>query len=270
LTANNIASIGRWVRSTGRQRAPNSSVVPPPFAEAASNQLGERPRKALTVEDLRLLDQYRREFRPDYDAVVMSIKSTLGLDASGRPAKSTSAILDKLKRRSARLSQMQDIAGCRVIVANILAQDAVVNRLTAMFPSVTVDRRERPSHGYRAVHVVARLTKRPIEIQVRTSLQQLWAELSEKASDAFGIGVKYGDGPMSIREVLDGTSELLAKFEAAEPLVEEFRGKLVGLRSDKEASVLELSTDLQSSLLNVRTDIEANLLKLIAVFKDRR
>jgi putative GTP pyrophosphokinase len=260
-----------FVGLSPRHRAIKSTAMssaPKPLSTAAVDQLGERLRKVLTVEDLRLLDQYRREFRPEYDAVIKSMKETLGLDASGRPAKS--AILDKLKRGSMRLSQMQDIAGCRVIVENILAQDAVVNRLAALFPTVTVDRRERPSHGYRAVHVITRPTKRPIEIQVRTRLQQLWAELSEKAADKFGIEVKYGGGPIPIRDVLDGRSELLAKFEALEPTVVELRGKLVGLHPDIEARAFELLADIEASQLRMRHEIEANMLELLAVFKDRR
>ena len=97
------------------------------FSTAAIDQLGERLRQAITVEDLRLLDQYRREFGADYAVVVASVRDALALDTSGRPAKSTTAIVEKLKRGSMRLSQMQDIAGCRIIVDDILVQDAVVS-----------------------------------------------------------------------------------------------------------------------------------------------
>ena len=184
------------------------------LSTAAVDQLGERLRKALTVEDLRLLDQYRREFGADYAVVVASVKDALALDASGRPAKSTTAIVEKLKRGSMRLSQMQDIGGCRIIVADTLVQNAVVSRLATMFPSTTImDRRDRPSHGYRAVHIIVRPKKRPIEIQVRTALQHLWAELSEKTADTFGIEIKYGGGRKTFREALDGASQTVANFE---------------------------------------------------------
>jgi putative GTP pyrophosphokinase len=66
---------------------------------------------------------------------------------TGRPAKSTNAIRDKLRRASIRLSQMQDIAGCRLIVEDRRRQDALVAQLTRLFPgSTVVDRREKPSH----------------------------------------------------------------------------------------------------------------------------
>ena len=99
------------------------TIATEPLSSAAVDQLGERLRKLLTVEDLRLLDQYRREFGSDYATVVASVRDALGLEASGRPAKSTTAIVEKLNRGSMRLSQMQDIAGCRVIVADTLEQD---------------------------------------------------------------------------------------------------------------------------------------------------
>ncbi len=218
-----------------------------PLSTAAVDQLGERLRKGLTVDDLRRLDQYRREFRPEYDKVVASIRNVLELEASGRPAKSTSAILDKLKRSSMRLSQMQYIAGVRVIVADTLAQDAVVKRLMERFPSTAVDRRGKPSHGYRAVHVVVRPAKLAIEVQVRTVLQQLWAEYSEKAADAFGLEVKYGGGHGAIRTTLDQTSELVARFERLEPRKDELGEQLSALRRDVETNLLKLLAIMKES-----------------------
>ena len=209
------------------------------FSTAAVDQLGERLRKTLTVEDLRLLDKYRREFGEDYAVVVASVRNSLALDASGRPAKSTTAIVEKLKRGSMRLSQMQDIAGCRIIVDDTLVQDAVVSRLATMFPSTTMDRRDRPSHGYRAVHIIVRPKKRPVEIQVRTVLQHRWAELSEKAADNFGIDIKYGGGHKTVREVLDRASETVASFERLEMTREETGNHVAMLRNRFESNLLE-------------------------------
>jgi hypothetical protein len=181
---------------------------PARLSTAAIDQLGERLRIELTADDLQLLDRYRREFRPDYDTVVEALRTTLALEPSGRPAKSTTAIIDKLRRGSMRLSQMQDIAGCRLIVADMRAQDSVVGSIAQAFPATVIDRRQKPSHGYRAVHIIARPGTRPIEIQVRTAMQHLWAECSEKAADRFGIEVKYGGGDLAIRKALDPISAM--------------------------------------------------------------
>ena len=72
-----------------------------------------------------------------------------------------------------------------------------------------------PSHGYRAVHVIIRICGRPMEIQVRTRLQHMWSELSEKLADVFDPAVKYGGGPELIRDLLAGSSQLVAKAESA-------------------------------------------------------
>ena len=71
------------------------------------DRLGERLRQAITAQDLTLLDSYRRGFRAAYDAVVDRIRTELGLQASGRPAKSTSAIVDKRRRGTMRIAQLK-------------------------------------------------------------------------------------------------------------------------------------------------------------------
>lgn len=57
----------------------------------------------------------------------------LGLEPSGR-IKTPISILEKLKRGSIRLSKLQDLAGCRVIVKDIAEQDLIVDRLKGTFP----------------------------------------------------------------------------------------------------------------------------------------
>jgi putative GTP pyrophosphokinase len=112
-----------------------------------------------------------------------------------------------------RLTQIQDIAGCRILVPDITTQNQLIATLEGMFAVVIVDRRAKPSHGYRAVHVVVQDTEFPVEVQLRTDLQHVWAELSEKLADAFGMDTKYGGGPASIRTTLDSFSEFIADFE---------------------------------------------------------
>jgi putative GTP pyrophosphokinase len=177
------------------------------------DRLGERLRSGLNAADLTLLDQHRQHFAGAYDTVVSRIRSELGLEVSGRPAKSTTAIVDKLRRSSMRLTQMQDIAGCRTIVADIDKQDQLAAALGSMFDVTVFDRRAKPSHGYRALHLIVRDAEFPVEIQIRTELQHSWAELSEKIADRVGIQVKYGGGSVVIQEVLAGLSALVATFE---------------------------------------------------------
>jgi putative GTP pyrophosphokinase len=114
-----------------------------------------------------------------------------------------------------RFTQMQDIAGCRIVVPDVPAQGRLTATLEQMFDASVVDRRSKPSHGYRAVHLIVRsASDLPVEVQLRTDLQHVWAELSEKLADAFGIEVKYGGGPADIRRTLDDFTALIASFEA--------------------------------------------------------
>jgi putative GTP pyrophosphokinase len=188
------------------------------FSKTQIDRLGDRLRKGETSEaDLRLLDEYRRSFGPTYESVIGTIRGRLQLDPTGRPAKSTSSIIDKLHRESIRLSQIQDIAGCRIVVADSLEQDRVVPSLSDVFPGATiVDRRVSPSFGYRAVHVIANMSGRLIEIQVRSSFQHFWADLSEKLSDVFDPTIKYGGGSQKTRELLTRLSSTGLNLEEAE------------------------------------------------------
>ena len=220
------------------------------------DRLGERLKKGnISDDDLRLLDAYRRSFSEAYEFVVGAVRKELGLEPTGRPAKSTTSISDKLRRESIRLTQIQDIAGCRLVVANIAEQDAVVNSLKNLFEDTTViDRREKPSHGYRAVHVIVSHLGRLIEVQVRSSLQHLWAELSEKYSDVEGAEIKYGGGDKTIQEYLTRTSLLVAKQELIET---EFADTIARLSSqdnltdDKKQEIV----NIQKMMSSVRQDL---------------
>jgi putative GTP pyrophosphokinase len=194
---------------------------PPLTAKISKTQidrLGDRIREAsLTDIDLRLLDDYRRSFGEAYEFVVRTIRDQLQLEPTGRPAKSTSSIIEKLLRESIRLSQIQDIAGCRVIVTDVVEQERVVASLRTAFPGASIiDRRVNPSFGYKAVHVITTKFGKLVEIQVRTALQHLWAELSEKLSDVFDPSIKYGGGSNEIRNILALRSKILVEIEEIE------------------------------------------------------
>ena len=181
------------------------------------DRLGERLKGGSHTEsDLRLLDDYRRSFGEAYEAVVQTIRQH-GEFPTGRLAKSTLSIAEKLRRESIRLSQMQDIAGCRVVVADVVQQELFVASLRTIFPGAAViDRRDKPSYGYRAVHIIVEVSGKPVEIQVRTALQHLWAELSEKSSDVLDPTIKYGGGTAEWRTILTRSSVVVAAYEEFE------------------------------------------------------
>jgi ppGpp synthetase/RelA/SpoT-type nucleotidyltranferase len=99
----------------------------------------------------------------------------------------------------------------------VAVQNQVVERLKSALPNaVVVDRRKQPSYGYRAVHIIATARNKPIEIQIRTELQHLWAQLSEKLSDVRDAAIKYGGGDSDAQNVLSSLSRAFASLEERE------------------------------------------------------
>ena len=79
------------------------------------DRLGDRLRSSPHTEaDLRRLEEYRGSFRSAYESVLQELRQR-GLAPTGRFPKTTPSIEQKLRRESIRLSQMQDIAGCRIM-----------------------------------------------------------------------------------------------------------------------------------------------------------
>ncbi len=215
------------------------------------DRLGIRLRESVSPDDLRLLDSYRLSFASAYEEILQAIKATTGIDASGRPAKSTTAIVDKLSRESIRLSQMQDIAGCRIVVADMERQNTLAAKLSVLFINAVIsDRREKSSHGYRAIYIIVHHADRVVEIQIRTQLQHLWAEHSEKLADKFGIAVKYGGGPEDIRQQLEALSKGIG-------FVEHLEANAVNTNPDVGRMILDnLKTDVQTALVDLLKTVE--------------
>jgi hypothetical protein len=100
------------------------------------------------------------------------------------------------------LARVQDLAGIRIVGAlRFDEQDQLAAEIVRRFPAdlraaKIVDRRANPSHGYRAVHVIVCLDGVTIEVQVRTLLQHVWADLMERLADRLGRQIRYGEPPV--------------------------------------------------------------------------
>src|SRR5689334_9395580 len=102
------------------------------WSKTQIDQLGSRIRSsAVTPEDLELLDKYRLEFASACLHVTKLLEQHFPR-VTARSAKSTRSIVEKLQRESIRLSQMQDVAGCRVIVDGIESQDDAVRLIATL------------------------------------------------------------------------------------------------------------------------------------------
>lgn len=153
------------------------------------------------------------------------------------------------RQEAMNLSRMQDIAGCRIVVEGIREQDRVVKLLLAALVRARVaDRRKKPSHGYRAVHVIATAQGKAVEIQVRTKLQDLWAQLSEAMADRIDLRIKYGGGDPGIQHELSLHSGSVADLESGEAELQ---------RGGTGSELDERKAELQQSLLKLIATIEA-------------
>jgi putative GTP pyrophosphokinase len=203
-------------------------------------------RGSPSTSDLRLLDEYRKSFGPAHEVVIAEVRQGLVVEVAGRPAKSTVSLVEKLRRETIRLSQIQDVAGCRAIVSGPTEQELLVTRLRQIFPEATVvDRRSSPSHGYRAVHVIPEISNKAVEIQVRTELQHLWAELSEKLSDVLDPAIKYGGGPENIRSMLSVVSKAVEENEGIQQRIAALAERIEALDTEHAAAYAEEKAGLE-------------------------
>lgn len=154
------------------------------------------------------------------------------LHITHRP-KTTQTIIEKLRRHGdMSLPRMQDLAGIRIVGSFTFAdQDRLSEEIARRFPPdprvpKIVDRRINPSYGYRAVHVIVSLDGVTIEIQVRTLMEHVWADLTERLADRLGRQMRYGQPPtpppgmsqeqaQSLVDVMMATSENWAANEPA-------------------------------------------------------
>jgi hypothetical protein len=177
------------------------------------NKLGDRlaSPEPISDDDYAMLGQVAEFYQAVLDKVEEKLQG-LGYQATTR-VKTTGTLIDKLRRPPhLKLKSIRDVAGARIVIdGGRWEQDRVVARIMEAFMDCPkapelIDRRATPSHGYRAVHVVVYEDGTPVEIQVRTKLQDTWAQVTEKLGDTWGRGLRYGLGPDNPDWLAAGTS----------------------------------------------------------------
>jgi ppGpp synthetase/RelA/SpoT-type nucleotidyltranferase len=187
-----------------------------------------------TERDLEELESFRSSFTSASQAIQEMITS-LGYVSTGR-RKTPPAIIKKLQRPNPpRLSTMQDIAGLRIVVDDIPAQDAAVAALRGLVACELQDRRAEPKHGYRAVHLIYNVGGSAVELQVRTVWQQRFAEVVEKLAEV-DPEIKYGGG-------LERHKNMVAAFSRSVVLLEG-----PGFKSETSGNALRASLELLSGV----------------------
>jgi len=151
-------------------------------------KLGKRIRDNLeTPEDNELLINYRTLFEEPLVELNKRLTETINVAdfkyvIAGR-LKRIKSIKRKLRRPSSHnmdLSRMSDIAATRIIVDSTPSQQAVFDRVVEYFEIDKIKDKRNGNENYRAIHIYIRDEKdNIIELQIRTLLQQLWADESE-------------------------------------------------------------------------------------------
>lgn len=212
--------------------------MPLPVTKGQLNRLGDRliASEAIDPADLEELALALAAYQEVLDRVKAQLR-ILGFSSTGR-VKTTGTLVDKLRRiHGMQLSRVQDLAGARIVVRDRELQDDAAEKIRSLYEAEgcayrIVDRRKNPTFGYRAVHVVVYVDGLPLEIQVRTELQDAWAQIVERLADRWGRGIRYGENPenpearvrsRSLSTSRRGAVDLLAQLSDAIAHVEELR-----------------------------------------------
>jgi putative GTP pyrophosphokinase len=222
----------------GERQAPTSGMlVCVALSKSQLDKLGEQLRTvdAPSPPQIAVYDEYRASHDPALAEVQARVARASDLESSGR-LKTLESTVAKLRRQRIRLSQIADIAGCRIVVPVARDQDAVLEDMASEFPDGQVkDYRIEPQHGYRAVHVLAQAANGLfVEIQIRTEAQDRWANLSEALAKQLDMGIKYGVGPEDVQRHLSSLSDALALLDQARSSVWHTQTELSRLKSEVE------------------------------------
>jgi ppGpp synthetase/RelA/SpoT-type nucleotidyltranferase len=210
----------------------------PEFSKNRVDQAGYRAASGTeTQKDIEVIENWR--------AAHAQLLNTFKQILYNRANKIHCAVVQRLKRRptiinklsrdpemSVRLSQMQDIAGCRIIFDKI--ED--LYKFKAMMDDSRFNHKlkyekdyiaEPKDDGYRGIHQIYQYQVEPrrghasenqpwngmrVEIQYRTSLQHIWATAVETAGLLTSNNPKFKQGSPSFIEFFRVCSEMLARF----------------------------------------------------------
>ena len=199
------------------------------------NRAGRRLRKAETPDeaDRQIYDEFRATFAEPLAEVVEALRGVAGGAPVTYRLKRFETTVEKLRRLTSDLARLEDIAGCRVVVPTMREQRDTLGLIRQEFKVIRErDYQAEPRDGYRALHVVVHSQGKAVEVQLRTELEDRWANTVEEIADRHDRGIKYGGGAPGVRDILDTVSELFGEFDAAIATDHRFRDALTAIRDD--------------------------------------
>jgi ppGpp synthetase/RelA/SpoT-type nucleotidyltranferase len=142
-------------------------------------------------------------------------------------------LIGKLGRERGSVTQMQDVGGVRAVLPTLQHVSVVRRRLMKSWAII----RERDyiaeprSSGYRALHLIVRRNGVPIEVQLRTVGQDIWANTVEETGRLIGVELKFGAGDERDDQIFLSMADLFARFDRTEISAAELREALLDLPS---------------------------------------
>ncbi|WP_245708088.1 RelA/SpoT domain-containing protein [Celeribacter baekdonensis] len=213
------------------------------------------------------LDYVFEEFRKSYLAPLTKLTLSLQewLQTYGQQnyiaqrLKRKPQILRKLRRFSVRLTQLQDIGGCRIVVDNNEAVDGLVSFLRTKLTDsgdYTIERETdyrdwgRDDSGYRAYHIILTTSGIRLELQLRSQLQHYWSESIERTSVIYGSRLKENEGDKEVLKYFKKFSDALHFLEQEKKLSSEHEIELQRSRELAEAIIGQASPKALASYVN--------------------
>lgn len=191
-----------------------------------------------------LVADYRQSFAAPLRSVTVGVRRFVERESSlvlvSQRLKRIVTILDKLSRHpSMKLTQMQDIGGCRAIFPGGRSEiEGVLRRMQKNSWDIVrlYDYIEEPKPtGYRAVHVVARRGGRQVEVQLRTEPQHEWASVVERTGGLLRLPrLKDGEGPEDLVRYFQQVALLFALQEEGREPDQGFRDEFAALHGKVE------------------------------------
>ncbi len=217
-------------------------------AEAASHLGADRAARELDAEEVILAFQAVRWWRALHARPLSNVAANLRHHVDkeeGRIGRRTEVVqrlkrettmIDKLAREPRmQVTQMQDIGGVRALLPSLPHVYAVSRRLRKTWTIVRVRdyiAEPKPS-GYRALHLIVHRGGYSVEVQLRTVLQDAWANQVEEDGRRIGVGLKFGAGVADIHAYYVAVSDAFAFLDRGEVIPAE----LVAALSERYAKI---------------------------------
>lgn len=209
-----------------------AQAISPAYTRNRVNTAGRRARRREAgLEDRFVIDNWRASHAHILNAFQTTLRNKrTGNEQIVQRLKRLPTIIDKLQRRpNFSLTEMQDIAGCRVICENTPElREFRSNFLKSRISHRRIGAQDRYDYimhpkddGYRGVHDVFEYKSRKVaglpwqglrlEIQYRTTVQHAWATAVEVAGFLTENDPKFGRGSAEYMDFFRCCSEILAR-----------------------------------------------------------